>query len=87
MAYVLPFFDMSPLSIRLREFREARAFTQAELAARAGVQRSTVNRIENGRATAIDLDVLDKLALALEVDPALLIVRTTKKRAPKRPGK
>ena len=36
------------LGNRLREAREARGWTQAELAERIGVSRKTVNTVENG---------------------------------------
>lgn len=36
------------LTTRLREVRTAHGLTQAELAARAGVSRKTVNTVENG---------------------------------------
>jgi len=36
------------LSNRLREAREARGWTQADLAERIGVSRKTVNTVENG---------------------------------------
>jgi transcriptional regulator with XRE-family HTH domain len=66
---------MSPLMLRVRELREALGLTQAELADRARVRRATVNRIENAHVTAIDLEVLDKLADALGVEPGFIIVR------------
>lgn len=66
---------MSPLVLRIRELREALGLTQAELAERAGVRRATVNRIENAKVTAIDLEVLEKLASALRVEPGFIIVR------------
>jgi transcriptional regulator with XRE-family HTH domain len=65
---------MSPITIRLREVRESKAISQAELARRAGVTRATINRIENARVTSIDLVVLEKLADALDIDAALLLV-------------
>jgi transcriptional regulator with XRE-family HTH domain len=68
---------MSPLVLRVRELREALGLTQAELAERAGVRRATVNRIENARVTAIDLEVLGKLASALRVEPGFIIVRAS----------
>lgn len=71
---------MSPLGLRIREAREAKGWTQAELAQKAGIRRATVNRIENQRIYTIDLAVLEKLADALGVDPALLIVRESGKR-------
>jgi transcriptional regulator with XRE-family HTH domain len=71
---------MSPVGLRVRELREGRGWTQAELARRAGIRRATVNRIENSRIKSIDLEVLEKLATALEVHPAALIERTEKER-------
>jgi transcriptional regulator with XRE-family HTH domain len=68
---------MSPLTLRVRELREALGLTQAELATRAGIRRATVNRIENAHVTAIDLAVLEKLADALRVEPGFLIVRSS----------
>ena len=61
-----------PLSIRLRELREARGLSPLQLAAKSGVPQPTIWRIENG-TTRIDLGVLERLADALEVDAALLI--------------
>lgn len=79
---------MSPLVLRVRQLREALGLTQAELAERAGVRRATVNRIENARVTAIDLQVLERLADALRVEPGFILVRvpggtTSKGRPPK----
>jgi len=61
--------------LRVRELRKALGLTQAELAERAGVRRATVNRIENARVTAVDLEVLEKLAHVLRVEPGFIIVR------------
>jgi len=36
------------LANRLRELRDAKGWTQADLAARIGVSRKTINTIENG---------------------------------------
>ncbi len=69
---------MTPLSLRIKEIRKAKGWTQAELARKAGIRRATVNRIENARVKAIDLDVLEKLARALHVDPGYLIVKKRK---------
>ncbi len=69
---------MTPLSLRIREVRQVKGWTQAELARRAGIRRATVNRIENARVKAIDLEVLEKLAKALDVDPGYLIVKKRK---------
>jgi transcriptional regulator with XRE-family HTH domain len=62
--------------VRLRELRAALGLTQAELAARAGVRRATVSRLENSRVGAIDLEVLEKLADLLGVEPGFLLSRT-----------
>ena len=68
---------MSPLVLRVRELRKALGLTQAEVAERAGVRRATVNRIENAKVTAVDLDVLEKLADVLGVEPGFIIVRSS----------
>lgn len=68
---------MSPLVLRVRELRKALGLTQAEVAERAGVRRATVNRIENAKVTAIDFDVLEKLADVLGVEPGFIIVRSS----------
>jgi hypothetical protein len=44
------------------------------------------NRIEKRRPRSIDLEVLDKLAAALGIDPALLVVRVPDE-APKKKGR
>lgn len=62
--------------LRLRELRLALGFTQAQLAARAGVRRATLSRLENSRVSAIDLRVLEKLADLLAVEPGFLLSRT-----------
>lgn len=61
--------------IRLRELRLALGLSQAELAAHARTRRATVSRLENSRITAIDLDVLERLADALGVEPGFLLSR------------
>jgi putative transcriptional regulator len=56
---------MPELANRLREAREAKGWTQAELAARIGVSRKTVNTVENGVFTPSTVVAL-KLARALD---------------------
>lgn len=65
------------MSIRLRvkEFREAKGWTQQELATKAKINRVTVNRIESENNQRIDYGTLEKLANAFDVDPGFLIVR------------
>ncbi len=57
---------------RLRDIRERRLLTQAELADLAGLQRVTINRLESG-ATAARISTVRKLAAALGVDAAELM--------------
>jgi transcriptional regulator with XRE-family HTH domain len=63
---------MSPISLRIRELREARGWSQAELAERAGVRQATISTLETGKARRL-LDVLERIAEALEVAPAKLL--------------
>ena len=69
---------MTPITVRLKELRESRGWSQRELARRADITHATVNRIENGKVASLDLTVLEKLAKALDVDAGYLIV--TKKK-------
>jgi transcriptional regulator with XRE-family HTH domain len=64
---------MTPVTLRVRELREARGLTQGALAEKAGLRRATVNRIEMGRVKGVDLRTLELLADALEVDAAMLV--------------
>jgi transcriptional regulator with XRE-family HTH domain len=66
---------VAAITLRVREIRDALGWSQDRLADEAGVTQATVSRIERGESTSIDLDVLDKLARALRVDPAVLFVR------------
>jgi transcriptional regulator with XRE-family HTH domain len=71
---------MSPIYLRVRELREARGWTQVELAERAGLRRPTISAIENEQTKGVDFDVLERLANALGVDPGFLIVRSERAR-------
>jgi transcriptional regulator with XRE-family HTH domain len=63
------------LYIRVQELREAKGWSQAELARRAKVRPNTLVDFERGTAKRIGLDVLEKVANALDVDPGFLITR------------
>lgn len=63
---------MTPVQIPLEELRESKGWSQAELARRSGVGQATISRIEAG-TRRIDLDVLEKLANALEVNAVVLV--------------
>ena len=56
----------------LRQVRERRLLTQADLAERSGVAETTINRLENGHHQA-RISTVRKLAEALGVDPAELM--------------
>ncbi|MBI2756333.1 MAG: helix-turn-helix transcriptional regulator [Chloroflexi bacterium] len=57
---------------RLKEWRERRLLTQADLAERSGVAETTINRIENGHHEA-RFSTTRKLASALDVPPSELM--------------
>jgi transcriptional regulator with XRE-family HTH domain len=67
--------EVPTLRLRVREIRQAIGWSQRQLAAKAGVRQATISSIERGEWRSIDLDVLDRLAHALNVDPAILFVR------------
>ncbi len=64
---------MTPISIRVRELREQRGWSQAELCRRSGVRQATLSAIENEQTKGVDFETLEKLAEALEVHAAVLI--------------
>jgi transcriptional regulator with XRE-family HTH domain len=69
---------MTPITIRLRELRTAKGWTQEVLATRSGVRRVTISRIENEQTKGVDFDTLERLAKALGCDPGYLIVKKGK---------
>ena len=66
---------VTPTELRLKYWREKRKMTQQDLALEAGVQQSLVSRLETGVTRVVDLDVIDKLAIALRCKPGDLLVR------------
>ena len=64
---------MTPVSVRVREIRTQRGWSQAELADRSGVSVVALNRLENGRTKGVTFDTLDRLAKALSVHAGVLI--------------
>lgn len=65
-----------PIRLRLRELRERADMTQDQLAAASGVSQSAVSQIERGTRPNVTLEVVEKLANALGVPAAELIVHT-----------
>ena len=64
---------MTPVVMRLREWRERRGFTQAELAEAAGTHQKTVSGFETGRTQRIEFDLLQRFANVLRCKPQDLI--------------
>ena len=75
---------MTPVRLRVKELREAKGLSQAVLAEQAEVRRATLSAIENNRTSGVDFDVLERLAVALGVDPGFLVVRTEAKKKSRR---
>lgn len=71
---------MTPIVVRIRAVREQKGWSQAELAERAGTRQATISEIETGRNSRIDLSLLERIAVALGVEPGELIVREPKRR-------
>jgi len=71
---------MSPLRLRIKELRQQAGLTQAALADQAGVRAATINDLENNKSRRIELDMLERIAAALGVEPGDLIVREKKGR-------
>jgi transcriptional regulator with XRE-family HTH domain len=71
----------------LRVAREARLFTQIELAKRSGVNRTTISDLEGGSRNA-HFRTIHQLAAALDVAPQeLLVAPGTPRRRPTRGSK
>lgn len=66
---------VTPITLRVRELREAKGWSLRELARRADVRPATLSAIENARTTSVDFSLLEKLAKVLEVDPGFLLLK------------
>ena len=65
--------DLRPVfATNLRRLRHARGLSQEALAHEAGVNRTYMTKLESG-TRYVGLEVIGKLAQALEVDPAELL--------------
>lgn len=73
--------DMA-LVFRVREFREVKGWTQAELARRCALRPATLSAIETNSTTGIDLATLEAIADALDVEPGFLIAREPRTKKP-----
>lgn len=64
---------MTPVTLRIQELREAKGWSQAQLARESGVPQPTISRLEAGKSRALNLDHLEQLAKALGVNAAVLV--------------
>jgi transcriptional regulator with XRE-family HTH domain len=63
----------------LRSARHARGLSQEALADEAGIDRGYISALERARYSAT-IDVVGKLAKALDVDPGTLLQRSARQR-------
>ena len=61
------------MGYKIKEYRLLRKLTQGELAERAGVTRTTICNIENGRQRDVKVGNLKRIAEALGVEMTELI--------------
>ena len=62
------------VALNIQDLRRARDLSQEELALRANVSRGHMGKVENARFAA-SLDLLERIATALKVDPAELFTK------------
>ncbi len=62
----------------LRRFRHAKGISQENLAFEAGVNRTYLSKVEKGD-TYVGLEILGKLARALDVEPFELLMPPTRR--------
>lgn len=70
----------SMIGARLRELREERGWSVAELAREAGVDRNSISQVEKGASTAPSFPNGVRLAIALGIAPEYLAGLTDEKR-------
>jgi transcriptional regulator with XRE-family HTH domain len=68
------------LAFNIRKHRKALGLSQEELAHRADIDRTYISALERGRYAA-SVDILDRLAIALGVEAADLLVQPSRARA------
>ena len=69
----------------LRRYRRAARLSQEELAHRSDIDRTYISSLERG-VYAASIDVVDRLATALEIEAAVLLIRPAHARARKAPA-
>lgn len=74
------------LGKRLKQIREAKKWTQAQLAERLGYEPITISRYERGQS-AMGVDTLGEIATALECSIASFFSETPEPAAPNEPSR
>jgi transcriptional regulator with XRE-family HTH domain len=74
---------MSPISLKIRELRERRGWTQVELSNRANVRQASISELETGKSQRF-LRILEKVAAALGVTAASLLDETEPTKQPRK---
>ncbi len=64
-----------PINMRIGELARQQGLTIKALAERAGVAYNTAHALYTGRALRIDLDTLDRMCAALQVEPGDVFIR------------
>jgi transcriptional regulator with XRE-family HTH domain len=65
---------MAAIRLQVQQLREARGWSQSELARRSGVPQRTISRVERGETGSVNLSHIEKLADALGVNASALIL-------------
>lgn len=76
---------MTPLATTLRQLREARGLTQRQLAQAAGINRATLQGLEQSRVFRPHRHIVDALADALGVEPDAITTDVFDPARPKNP--
>ncbi len=71
------------LALNLRRYRHERGFSQEELAHRAGIDRTYISALER-EVYGATVDVLDKLAQELGIEPGDLLKAPVRRRSQRR---
>lgn len=68
--------DNIEIGFRIKKAREDKDYTQEDIARELGMNKSTIQRYENGGVEKIKLPVIDAMARFLGVSPAWLLGKT-----------
>lgn len=68
-----------PVKFRLRELLEEAGISQSDAARQSGLSFATINRLCTNATRQVHLDVLEKLAKLLHIEPGDLLERASKR--------